>query len=177
MNNKTAVNCAVLTEPKSYVHMMSSDLVNDLQDAFDFYDNENKGLISITHFRNIMQNFGYHSIHIRDANEELKKVDAQFIQRNCVDLQFVKEAIAFRMYKGGKDSNGRDEEAKECYGLFDKNNKDKDPKPINYQQIKQTLAPHLKFQVSESDIQEFMEFVGHENGWISFHDFRKFYLS
>ncbi len=86
MNNKTAVNCAVLTEPKSYAHMMSSDLVNDLQDAFDFYDNENKGLISITHFRNIMQNFGYHSIHIRDANEELKKVDALFIQRNCVDL-------------------------------------------------------------------------------------------
>ena len=156
---------------------MSSDLVNDLQDAFEFYDHENKGYISITHFRNIMQNFGYH-MHIRDANEELKKVDSQFLHRNCVDLQFVKEAIAYRMYKGSKDSTGRDEEARDCFNLFDKHNKDKEHKDrINYQQIKQTLAPHLKFQVSESDIQEFMEFVGHDNGLISYKDFTKFYLS
>ena len=86
--SKQFQNCATLDAGKnSYVHMMSSDLVNDLQDAFDFYDHENKGYISIPHFRNIMQNFGYHSIGIRDANEELKKLDPQFHQsRNCVDL-------------------------------------------------------------------------------------------
>ena len=55
---------------------MSSDLVNDIQDAFDFYDSESKGYISKDpHFRNICLNFGYHSINIRDANDELKRLD------------------------------------------------------------------------------------------------------
>ena len=151
---------------------MSSDLVNDLQDAFEFYDQEGRGMISIPHFRNIMQNFGYHSMGIRDINEELKKLDSNFASRNCVDLAFVKEVVAFRQYRGNKES-GRDEEARECFRLFDKHEKNM----INYQNIKQTLAPHLKFQVSEQDIQEFMEFVGHDNGWISYKDFVKFYNS
>ena len=109
---------------------------------------------------------------VRDANEELKKLDSQVLQRNAFDLNFVKEVIAFRQYKGTKDS-GRDEEARECFRLFDKHEKNM----INYQNIKQTLAPLLKFQVSEQDIQEFMEFVGHDNGWISYKDFVKFYNS
>ena len=45
--SKGALNFATLNDNlKSYVSMMSSDLSNDLQDAFDFYDEGSKGYIS-----------------------------------------------------------------------------------------------------------------------------------
>ena len=69
-----------------------------------------------------MQNFGYHAIGVREYTEELKKLDSNWNSRTCVDLKFVKEVIAFRQYKGTKES-GRDEEARECFPLFDKHEK------------------------------------------------------
>ena len=46
---------------------------------------------------------------------------------------------------------------------------------INSQNIKTILNTHLDFPVGDSEITEFMEFVGHENGWVSYKDFVKFY--
>ena len=171
--SKGALNFATMNDnQKSYASMMSSDLCNDLQDAFDFYDEGSKGYISQAQFRNILQNFGYHAMGVRDANEELKKLDTQVLQRNAFDLNFVKEVIAFRQYKGTKES-GRDEEARECFRLFDKYEKNM----INFQNIKTQLGAHLEFSVTENEIHEFMEFVGHDNGWITYKDFVKFYQS
>ena len=157
---------------------MSSDLVNDLTEAFEFYDTDNDGLITLAQFRNIMQNFGYHAMAPREANDELKSLDGKFFDqnnpRNCVNLAFVKEVIAYRQYniKGTKEC-GRDEEARDCFRLFDKYEKNM----INAQNIKTQLNQHLDFPVGDPEIQEFMEFVGHENGWVYYKDFVKFYQS
>ena len=149
------MNCAVADTNKSYVGQMSSDLVNDLQDAFDFYDEKHTGFISIQHFRNIMQNFGYHSIGIRDANDELRKLDQQFSTRNCVDIAFVKEVIAFRQYKGSGKEPGKDEEARECFRLFDK----RDRNYITAVEIRHVLDSHIEFPITEQDVSEFIEEV------------------
>ena len=173
--SKAFQNCAELDKnQRSYVNMMSSDLVNDLQDAFDFYDTENRGYIQIAHFRNIMQNFGYHNIGIRDANDELKKLDPQFHSRNCVNLQFVKEAIAFRYHKGTSKETGQAEEARECFRLFDKYEKN----VITTQQIESVLHKFLEITVTTGEVKEFMEFVGEkEDGYVTYQDFIKFYNS
>ena len=87
-----------------------------------------------------------------------------------MDLQFVKEAIAFRQYKGTKES-GKDEEARDCFRLFDKHEKNM----INAKQIKDVLAAFLEFPIGDGDVQEFMQAVGEDQGWITYKDFVKFY--
>ena len=72
------LNFAQINEGKTklYASLMSSDLLNDLTEAFEFYDNESKGYITQQQFKNILQNFGYHSMGFRDQNEELKQIDS-----------------------------------------------------------------------------------------------------
>lgn len=54
---------------------LPGDILADLQDAFNFYDKEGSGLISMAHFRNILHNFGFHRMAKRDIDEDLKKAD------------------------------------------------------------------------------------------------------
>ena len=46
--SKAKMNYATINEGKTklYAQMMSSDLLNDLTEAFEFYDNEKKGYIT-----------------------------------------------------------------------------------------------------------------------------------
>ena len=57
------------------------DVLADLQDAFAFYDKENNGYITMTHFRNILHNFGFHRLSKKEIDEELKKHDSDFLKR------------------------------------------------------------------------------------------------
>ena len=93
-------------------------MVSDLQQAFAFYDKEETGFVSMTHFSNILKNFGFHNINPKETDEELRKSDPEFKKRNCVDFNFCKHVVGYRWTK-----SGRDEEAKECFGVFDKRNK------------------------------------------------------
>ena len=52
------------------------DLLGDLSDAFAFYDTDEDGLISITHFRNILHNFGFHKMTKKEIDDELKRHDS-----------------------------------------------------------------------------------------------------
>ena len=49
----------------------------------------------------------------------MKKADPDFLKRNAVDFPSVKYVIAYRWNK-----NGSQEEAKECFKLFDKRDRD-----------------------------------------------------
>ena len=44
-----------------------------MTDAFKFYDKEDSGFISISHFRNILHNFGFNKMSKKDVDDELKK--------------------------------------------------------------------------------------------------------
>ena len=56
-------NVARADSAKNYTQYLSSEIVADLQEAFDFYDKDRTGLIIIDHhFRNTLQNFGLHRL-------------------------------------------------------------------------------------------------------------------
>ena len=130
---------------------LPGDVLADLQDAFAFYDKENNGYISMTHFRNILHNFGFHRLSKQEIDEELKKHDSDFLKRQAVDFPTVKYACSYRWNRSGKE-----DEARECFKLFDK----RDRNFIVAADLKQVLSNYLEFPVSEKDIEDFITECG-----------------
>ena len=94
---------------------LSSEILADLTDAFKYYDKEDTGVISTTHFRNILHNFGFHRMTKKEIDEELKgRHDIDPNKRTVFDFDCVRLAVAFRWNKGGKE-----DEARECFKLFE----------------------------------------------------------
>ena len=148
---------------------LPSDILGDLTDAFAFYDKEENGYITMVHFRNILHNFGFHRMSKKEIDDDLKKADPDFLKRPVVDFDTVKYVIGYRWNKGGKD-----EEARECFKLFDK----RDRNYINVTDIKSVLSNYLEFPVSEQDVADFMaECDPNGSGTVAFRDFMKLYLS
>ena len=120
---------------------------SDLTDAFRFYDKEELGYVSIPHFKNILHNFGFHSKQAKEQQEELRKNDNDIVKRTGVALPETKFFVGYRWGKGGKG-----EEARECFKLFDKKDRD----VINAGDLKAMLANYLEFPVTQADIDEFI---------------------
>ena len=99
---------------KQSIYSLPGDMLSDLQEAFNYYDKEGAGVISMSHFRNLLRNFGFLKLSNKDQDEDLKKADPYFLSRNCVDMAFCKHVIAKRWQKDG----GSHDEAKECFNLF-----------------------------------------------------------
>ena len=69
----------------------------------------------MSHFKNILHNFGFHKMPKKDIDDELKKADPDFVKRTAVDFQTVKYVISYRFNKDGKTT-----EVDDCFNLFDK---------------------------------------------------------
>ena len=69
-----------------------------------------------------------------------------FLKRNCADFAFTKHVISYRW------KNGAAEEARECFNLFDKRNRD----VITAKEIKEVLSDKLDFPITEHDVEEFI---------------------
>lgn len=115
---------------------LSSEIISDLQDAFKYYDKDDTGVISTTHFRNILHNFGFHKMSKKEIDDELKRNDIDPNKRQSFDFDAVRLAVAYRWNKGGKD-----EEARECFRLFDK----KEKNYIDSKDLKNVLPNYLEF--------------------------------
>ena len=106
---------------KTHMHknqnQLPNDILTDLVDAFNYYDKEGLGYISMPHFHNILHNFGYHAKSKNEKDIDLKRLDPDIMKRNAIDLESVKAFVSYR-YKGGKF-----DEAHECFKLFDKKDK------------------------------------------------------
>ena len=126
-------------------------------------------MISITHFRNILHNFGFHKMTKKEIDDELKRNDIDPNRRQVVDFDAVRLAVAFRWNKGGKE-----EEARECFRLFDKREKNY----ITANDLKSVLPHYLEFPVAEGEIQELIsECDPSGSGTIAFREFSKLYNS
>ena len=101
----------------------------------------------MTHFRNILHNFGFHRLSKKEIDEELKKADNDFLKRQGVDFDVCKYVVGYRWNK-----SGREDEARECFKLFDK----RDKNYITASDLKQVLSNFLEFPVSEQDINDFI---------------------
>ena len=114
-------------------------MIDDLNDAYNYYDKEEMGYISMPHFRNILHNFGFHSRQKRETDEELRRTDPDIMRAQGVELDACRAFLGYRWNKGGKL-----EEAAECFNLFDK----KERGMINAQDLKAVLSNYLDFQVT-----------------------------
>ena len=126
----------------------------------------------MTHFRNILHNFGFHKMSKKEIDEEVKKADPEFLKKQAVEFDFVKHVVGYRWVA----KQGKEEEAKECFKLFDKRDKDS----INAGDLKQVLSNYLEFGVSENDIKDFISECGGNtdgSGNISFKNFKNLYIS
>lgn len=133
---------------KNYGNNLPSDILNDLQEAFNFYDKEETGLITTNHFVNILQNFGYHKLSLKERQDDLRKNDPDFPKNTThVPFDFVKHIVGYRWSKTGKD-----DEANECFRLFDR----RDRNMINFTDIKNELVKHLEFPITDDDVKDFM---------------------
>jgi len=166
---KNAPNCARADGAKNNSQLLPNDIIADLQEAFNFYDKDEAGTISIPHFRNILYNFGFHRLSKREQDADLQKCDSEFLKRNCVDFTFVKIVVAHRWITRG----GREEEAKECFRVFDK----KDRSSVSFNDVKLMLAEYIP-GVTDDEIRDFMKEIDpNNNGHIQAKDFYKFYNS
>ena len=116
---------------------LPGDVLQDLQDAFDYYDSEQDGFIKLNHFRNILHNFGFHKLSKKEIDDELKRHDQQFASRLYIPFDFVRTAVSYRY----QHKNGKDDEALECWNLFDKRGKT----TITASELKSVLNIYLDF--------------------------------
>ena len=114
-SKSVTANVARIDQAKANQYQLPGDMLTDLQDAFAFYDKENIGYINMTHFRNILHNFGFHRLSKREIDDDLKRADPEMLKRSGVDFETTKYVIAYRWAKGGANA-----EAAECFRLFDK---------------------------------------------------------
>ena len=94
---------------------MPVDILSDLQDSFAMFDKDETGFISIQHFKNILHNFGFSRLSLKDYNDDLRRLDPEFAKRTGVDFEFLKYAVSYRWNK-----TGQLDEAREAFKLFDK---------------------------------------------------------
>ena len=128
---------------------LPNDIQQDLADAFKFYDQEDEGLIKMNHFRNILHNFGFHKMAKREIDEQLKRADPQAHTKNWATFDAVKYVVGYQWVH----KSGCDDEALDCWNLFDKRGKG----TISGADLKQVLSSYLDFPVSEHDIQDFIQ--------------------
>ena len=159
-----------ITIDPSTIPPLPADIMSDLTDAFNYYDKTNSGFISLQQFKSILHNFGFHRTTKKDMDEELRRHEIDLAKRFTFDFETTKNVIAWRLTKGG----GREEEAKDCYKLFDKREKSY----INVHDIKSQVGKYLEFPVTDNEISELIEFADQSNmGQINMRDFTKFYNS
>ena len=77
-------------------YALPGDLEADLTDAFNFYDKEELGYVSIPHFKNILHNFGYHAKSMREQQDDLRRNDQDILKRTGVALPECKAFIGYR---------------------------------------------------------------------------------
>ena len=105
----------------------------------------------------------------KEIDDELKRNDIDPNKRQSVNFDAVRLAVAYRWNKGGQD-----DEARECFKLFDK----RDKNYITANDLKSVLPNYLEFPVTDGEIQELIsECDPNGTGNIAFRDFARLYNS
>jgi len=153
--------------PTKQYNPLPDAMLSDLTDAFNFYDKESKGEISMMNFRNILHNFGCMKNSKKEIDDELRACGVDPIRAVTVDFDAVKQVVNSRWNNGGKD-----EEAQDSFRVFDK----KDKGAITSADLKSILSLYLEFPVSEAEINEFIEEGDiSKNGTVNFKEFAELY--
>ncbi len=149
---------------------LPSDILDDLRDAFNNYSLG--GFVSQVHFKSILHNFGFHSLDKKEMDDELRqhRIDLKDKDAKNFDFDTVKTVVTARLMKNG----GRETEAKECFDYIDERGKNY----ITQADLKRVLNPsNMGFNVTELDIEEFMEIAGAQDKKIHLSELSDLYNS
>ena len=146
---------------------LPDDVISDLKDSFTFYDKEKTQAISMMNFKNILHSFGFAKSSKKDLEEELKEHGIE-PGRQTIRFNELLSVITTKWCRHG----GKDEEARECFKVFDK----KEKGYVTEKEFREVLTEMLDPHVLESDIKEFMQEVDPGNeGKFTFDTFIKMY--
>ncbi len=70
------------------------DILSDLSDSFQLFDKDQQGVIGIQQFKNILHNFGFSRLSLKEYNDDLKRLDPDFAKRTGVDFEFLRNTVA-----------------------------------------------------------------------------------
>ena len=129
---------------------LPDDIVSDLKDSFNYYDKDNSSTISMLSFRNILHSFGFAKTSKKELEEELKEHGIE-PGRQTIKFPELLSVVTSKWCRHG----GKEEEARECFKIFDK----KDKGFVTANEFHHILGEMLDYPVNESEIQEFMKEV------------------
>ena len=69
------MNVSQVDPAKVNAYYLPGDINAELEEAFNYYDKEKMGYITMPHFYNILHNFGFHARQKKEQDEELRKND------------------------------------------------------------------------------------------------------
>ena len=169
MESKKAVHVARLDSTKANVAAnLPQDIKSDLDHAFQFYEKNGEGYISVDHFHNILHNFGFHKATKKDRDNDIAKACPEdFAKCTHVDYPFLKYLVAKKW-----NTSGNQDEAVECFRLFNKRGHE----TITAAEIKATMMDFLEFPITDGDMNDFMSVIDKEGtGQIDFIRFKALY--
>ena len=108
------------------------------------YDPEDIKIISPGDFKVILQNFGFSRMAKSQIDDEIKKLDRDYLERTGFDFRYLEFVVNNRWEK----KKGKETEADEAFDLFDVKKRN----CITAQDLKQVLGDQLDFPVTEQDI-------------------------
>ena len=94
---------------------LAGDIISDLKDAFAMYDTEDLGVISPGDFKVILQNFGFSRLQKSAIEQEIQKLDKDYLTRTGFDYKYLETVVNNRLER----KRGKEQEADEAFDLFD----------------------------------------------------------
>ena len=80
--NAGAVNLVNIADQSKFAHYsLPGDISADLQDAFNFYDKNGDGWITMSHFKTLLHNFGFRRLSRKEVEDFTDKIDPGFLKK------------------------------------------------------------------------------------------------
>ena len=100
---------------KSITPTLPDDVLTDLKNTMDLAKSSNEEqVITRADFKNIMHNFGYFSVRQKEFEEELRKYGLDPKQATFTDAEVINVITNLWCQRG------HEEEARDCFRIFDK---------------------------------------------------------
>jgi Ca2+-binding EF-hand superfamily protein len=130
--------------------VVSSTQLDDLKDAFNFFDQGKTGSVSLGQLKSLMQIFGMGGCTRREVDAYL----AEAFDTSAKTLFTFNDVL--KAVSGKWTAGGRENEFKQLYRIFDR----KDKGFASPSEVRSALTSHLGPLIEEGEAQELLELAG-----------------
>mmetsp|Transcript_10730 Transcript_10730/g.16054 ORF Transcript_10730/g.16054 Transcript_10730/m.16054 type:complete len:172 (-) Transcript_10730:1909-2424(-) len=122
-------------------------ILNDIKDAFDYFDEDKAGYVSISHLKAILQYVGGGRLSRRELEAYISSMLGTPLRAKLSDVQ----EVANRIWHDSRES-----EFKELLKVFDRRDKGE----TTIEEMKNILQSRIVVPVTEEDMEEMMDLMG-----------------